>query len=149
MKKDLAKLQKIDLRDVWDIEPDFTNWLAQKENLDLLGEEIGVDIKIMAHRERVWVILYFLKHTGKDFESQIFLISATVSPSLNNPDLVIEPLYKSQRYFVFRPTVCYYTIPAPFYHLCKSLVRLELLPFERFLPVVEKLTCPAFCLITP
>jgi len=47
MKKDLAKLQKIDLRDVWGIEPDFTNWLAQKENLDLLGEEIGVDIKII------------------------------------------------------------------------------------------------------
>lgn len=47
MKKDLAKLQKIDLRDVCGIEPDFTNWLAQKENLDLLGEEIGVDIKII------------------------------------------------------------------------------------------------------
>ncbi len=46
MKKDLAKLQKIDLRDVWGIEPDFTNWLAQQENLDLLGEEIGVDIKL-------------------------------------------------------------------------------------------------------
>jgi len=46
MKKDLAKLQKIDLRDVWGIEPDFTNWLAQKENLDLLSEEIGVDIKL-------------------------------------------------------------------------------------------------------
>ncbi|MFM2330662.1 MAG: hypothetical protein RLZZ26_169 [Candidatus Parcubacteria bacterium] len=45
MKKDLAKLQKIDLRDVWAIEPDFTSWLAQQENLDLLGEEIGVDIK--------------------------------------------------------------------------------------------------------
>lgn len=45
MKKNLAKLQKIDLRDVWSIEPDFTNWLAQRENLDLLSEEIGVDIK--------------------------------------------------------------------------------------------------------
>jgi len=45
MKKNLAKLQKIDLRDVWGIEPDFTNWLAQQENLDLLGEEIGVEIK--------------------------------------------------------------------------------------------------------
>ena len=31
----------------WGIEPDFTNWLAQKENLDLLGEEIGVDIKMI------------------------------------------------------------------------------------------------------
>ena len=45
MKKNLAKLQKIDLRDVWGIEPDFTNWLAQKENLDLLSEEIGIEIK--------------------------------------------------------------------------------------------------------
>ena len=46
MKEDLAKLQKIDLRDVWSIEPDFTNWLAQQENLDMLGEEISVDIKL-------------------------------------------------------------------------------------------------------
>ena len=46
MKKNLAKLQKIDLRDVWGVEPDFTNWLAQQENLDLLGKEIGVDIKL-------------------------------------------------------------------------------------------------------
>jgi len=29
------------------LEPDFTNWLAQKENLDLLSEEIGVDIKLI------------------------------------------------------------------------------------------------------
>jgi len=47
MKKNLAKLQKIDLRDVWNSEPDFTSWLAQKENLDLLSEEIGVDIKLI------------------------------------------------------------------------------------------------------
>src|SRR5205085_4728442 len=26
---------------------DFTNWLAQKENLEALGEEIGVDIKLI------------------------------------------------------------------------------------------------------
>lgn len=47
MNKNLAKLQKIDLRAVWSFEPDFTNWLAQKENLDLLSEEIGVDIKLL------------------------------------------------------------------------------------------------------
>lgn len=46
MKKPLAKLQKVDLRDVWGHEAiGFTNWLAQQENLDLLGEEIGVGIK--------------------------------------------------------------------------------------------------------
>lgn len=47
MNKNLAKLSKIDLRAVWSFEPDFTNWLAQKENLDLLSEEIGVDIKLL------------------------------------------------------------------------------------------------------
>jgi hypothetical protein len=48
MKKNLSKLSKVDLRDVWGHEAiDFTNWLAQQENLDLLSEEIGVDIKLI------------------------------------------------------------------------------------------------------
>src|SRR5262245_23644421 len=53
MKTNLAKLQKVDLRDVWVMEPDFTNWLAQQENLDLLGEEIGVEIKPIKTEARV------------------------------------------------------------------------------------------------
>ncbi len=41
----LSKLKKVDLREVWKNEAnDFTNWLAQKENLQLLSEEIGIDI---------------------------------------------------------------------------------------------------------
>lgn len=48
MKKNLAKLNKVDLRDVWEHEAiDFTNWLAQPVTLDLLSEEIGVDIKLV------------------------------------------------------------------------------------------------------
>jgi hypothetical protein len=48
MKKSLSKLNKVDLRDVWEHEAlDFTNWLSQKENLDALSEEIGVDIKLI------------------------------------------------------------------------------------------------------
>ena len=48
MKKPLSKLNKVELRDVWGHEAiDFTNWLAQKENLDALSEEIGVDIKLI------------------------------------------------------------------------------------------------------
>ena len=48
LKKNLAKLKKVDLRDVWGHEAiDFTNWLALEENLDLLSEEIGVDIKLI------------------------------------------------------------------------------------------------------
>jgi hypothetical protein len=48
MKKPLSKLNKVELRDIWEREAvDFTNWLAQKENLDVLSEEIGVDIKLI------------------------------------------------------------------------------------------------------
>ncbi len=45
MNKKLAKLQKIDLRDHWGTEPDFTKWLALPENLADLGKEIGIEIK--------------------------------------------------------------------------------------------------------
>jgi hypothetical protein len=48
MKTNLSKLNKVDLRDVWGHEAsDFTNWLAQQENLDSLSEEIGIDIKLI------------------------------------------------------------------------------------------------------
>ena len=48
MKKSLSKLNKVELREVWGHEAiDFTNWLAQTENLDALSEEIGVDIKFI------------------------------------------------------------------------------------------------------
>lgn len=46
MEKNLAKLQKIDPRDFWSKELDFTSWLAE-EGLDLLSEAIGVDIKLI------------------------------------------------------------------------------------------------------
>ena len=36
---DLGKLKKIDLREVWaDEAGEFTPWLAQEENIELLGE---------------------------------------------------------------------------------------------------------------
>lgn len=48
MNKNLAKLKKVDLREVFRQEAtDFTKWLAQQENLDLLGKEIGIDIKLI------------------------------------------------------------------------------------------------------
>ena len=48
MKKNLSKLNKVELRDVWGHEAlDFTSWLAQQENLDALSEEVGVDIKLV------------------------------------------------------------------------------------------------------
>jgi hypothetical protein len=44
----LSKLEKVDLREVWKHEAlDFTNWLAKKENLELLSDEIGIDIALV------------------------------------------------------------------------------------------------------
>lgn len=46
--KNLAKIKNVELRDVWGHEAtDFTNWLSKQENLDLLSEEIGLDIKLI------------------------------------------------------------------------------------------------------
>lgn len=48
MKRDLAKLKKIDLRDVWGNEATgFTRWLSEEENLTLLSNEVGVEIKLI------------------------------------------------------------------------------------------------------
>lgn len=44
----LSKLKKIDLREEWKHEAsDFTKWLAEDENLQLLSEEIGIDISLI------------------------------------------------------------------------------------------------------
>ena len=44
----LGKLEKGDLRKVWKSEAsDFTGWLTQEENLVLLSDAIGIDIKLI------------------------------------------------------------------------------------------------------
>ena len=44
----LGKLSKVDIRTEWKNEAaDFTKWLAQSENLAILSEEIGIDIKLI------------------------------------------------------------------------------------------------------
>lgn len=44
----LGKLEKVELRDVWKHEAlDFTKWLAEEKNLNLLSEKIGIDIELI------------------------------------------------------------------------------------------------------
>jgi hypothetical protein len=44
----LGKLKKMALREGWRYEAiDFTRWLAEPENLDELGDEIGIDIELI------------------------------------------------------------------------------------------------------
>lgn len=44
----LSHLKRIDLREAWNHEArDFTRWLALEETLSVLGEEIGLDLKLI------------------------------------------------------------------------------------------------------
>ena len=44
----LSTLKKVELREEWKNEAaDFTSWLAQDENLQLLSDEIGIDISLV------------------------------------------------------------------------------------------------------
>jgi len=50
----LGRLEKLDLRSVWTNEAgDFTPWLANDENLKLLGETIGLDLDLEAQEKDV------------------------------------------------------------------------------------------------
>jgi hypothetical protein len=50
----LGRLEKLDLRTHWKREAtDFTPWLAQEENIQLLSETIGIELEVQSQEERV------------------------------------------------------------------------------------------------
>ena len=50
----LGRLRKIDLREAWSSESSgFTPWLAQEQNLQLLGEAIGLDLELESQEKQV------------------------------------------------------------------------------------------------
>jgi hypothetical protein len=52
--KNLGRLQKVELREAWASESaDFTPWLAQEENLRLLGETIGIELELESQEKEV------------------------------------------------------------------------------------------------
>jgi len=54
MDKPLGKLAKVELREYWvSEEKDFTPWLAQQENLELLGQTIGLDLGLVGTEQPV------------------------------------------------------------------------------------------------
>lgn len=51
---DLGKLVKVELREAWKDEAhEFTPWLAQEENIKLLGDTIGIELEVEAQEQEV------------------------------------------------------------------------------------------------
>lgn len=46
-RQSLGKIERVELREGWGIEPDFTRWLAEEGNLASLGEELGLDLSVL------------------------------------------------------------------------------------------------------
>lgn len=52
--KPLGRLVRVELRDIWFSEAiDFTPWLALPENLELLGDALGIDLELEAQEKAV------------------------------------------------------------------------------------------------
>jgi hypothetical protein len=50
----LGRLERVELRNAWAGEAtDFTPWLAQPENITLLGEAIGIELEVEAQEQHV------------------------------------------------------------------------------------------------
>jgi hypothetical protein len=50
----LGRLKSIDLREIWESESsDFTPWLAREQNLEILGETLGIDLELEAQEKSV------------------------------------------------------------------------------------------------
>jgi len=56
MNKQFGKLEKVDLRELWNGEAtDFTPWLSKEENIAGLGEAIGMELEVQEQEQRVGV----------------------------------------------------------------------------------------------
>ena len=54
MSNELSRLERVELREIWDTEAQhFTPWLAEEDNLSLLGEVLGMELELEAQEINV------------------------------------------------------------------------------------------------
>lgn len=74
MNKKLGKLNKVNLREYWAHEAlDFTQWLAQEENIQLLSDEIGVSLINVRPEEAIGRYNVDLVATDEDSERKVII----------------------------------------------------------------------------
>ncbi|WP_431156753.1 DUF4268 domain-containing protein [Winogradskyella poriferorum] len=74
MNKKLGKLNKVNLREYWAHEAlDFTQWLAQEENIQLLSDEIGISLINVRPEEAIGRYNVDLVATDEDSERKVII----------------------------------------------------------------------------
>ena len=86
---------------------------------------------------------------GQDFQSEILLVPQAVRPSLENADLVVQPLDIPQRGLVLRAAVGRDSVSVSLDQRRKLLVGRQALPLERVSPVVEEPSGLGFFPVAP
>jgi hypothetical protein len=51
----LSTLERVEVRDCWQTEPQFSDWLAQPDNLKVLSETLGLELEAIAREQEVGV----------------------------------------------------------------------------------------------
>src|SRR4051794_15449474 len=125
--------------------------LADTATLDEVLKER--DNLLLALLQSVWVTLDrfsdFWQHAGEDLEAEVFFVSKSVGPSLDDADLVVDPFDEPQRHLVLLMAIRRDPVPVSLDHPRELLVRLEALPPQGRLPTLEEAPRPHFPLVVP
>lgn len=70
----LGKITKVDLRDCWQYEDrDFTPWLAKEDNIQLLGDELGLDLEVRGVEKNVGPFRADILCVNKDTDDYVLI----------------------------------------------------------------------------
>src|SRR5205809_6731419 len=89
------------------------------------------------------------QHAGENLEPEVLFIAQPVRATLEDADLVVQPLDEAERDLVLRAAIGRDPVPVPVNHRGELLVGLQALPPEGRPPVLEEAARPAFPAVVP
>src|SRR5260370_27857987 len=130
---------------------------ADRQTRTSLGEGVMQVPALVIIKEALlpseWVTLGrfsdFWEHTGEHLETEVLLIPAAVGAALDHADLVVEAFDEPQGNLVLRLAIRRDAVPMRLHQPRELLVRLQTLPAQRRLPLVEEPSCPAGTPVVP
>src|SRR5437773_2589165 len=78
------------------------------------------------------------QHAGEDLEPKVLFVAEPVRATLEDADLVVQPLDEAERDLVLRATVGRDPLPVALNHHSELLVGAQALPLQRRPPVLEE-----------